>query len=132
LTPEIFTVDITVTQEVIDDRNHVNNLAYLQWCMEAATQHWQKRSTETMREQYIWYVLHHDVHYKAATFLGEQLQLKTWVSKNEGVRSERSFEISRIKDAKLIMHAKTTWCLLNTSTQKPIKITDEIRTLFEY
>ena len=131
MSAQVFTVNITVTSEVIDDRNHVNNLAYLQWCMDAATAHWAQNSTPQLRQDYVWYVLHHDVHYKAAAFLGETLQLKTWVSNNQGVRSERSFEIRRPADNQLIMHAKTTWCLLNANTQKPTKITDEIRTLFE-
>ena len=128
--PEVFTLQITVTAQNIDDRNHVNNLAYLAWCMDAAEQHWAKNSTPVMRQNYLWYVLHHDIHYKAAAFLNEQLTLKTWVSSNNGVRSVRSFTITRAQDDTVLVAAKTTWCLLNANTQKPTKITDEICNLF--
>ncbi len=130
MTPEVFSQTITVTPKVIDNRNHVNNLAYLQWCMEAATSHWERNSSAQMQEDYIWYVLHHDVHYRAAAFLGEVLTLETWVSNNYGVRSERSFKITRPIDGKLLVEARTTWCLLDAKSQRPARITDEICNLF--
>ena len=98
--------------------------------MEAAEAHWAKNSTPKMRDQYMWYVLHHDVHYKAAALLGDKLQLNTWVSHNAGVRSERTFSITRPADNKVIVTAKTTWYLMSAISQKPSAITDEIRNLF--
>lgn len=128
--PEVFSTRITVTQDVIDDRNHVNNLAYLQWCMEVASAHWDKNATPQMRGNYVWYVLEHKISYKAAAFLDQELLLETWVAENQGVRSVRNFKITRPEDKKLLVEAATTWCLLDAKRQKPTAITPEIRNLF--
>lgn len=124
---EIFTVPSTA----IDERNHVNNLTYLQWCVAAAEKHWNKFTTAEIEKKYVWFVLNHTIDYKNAAFLGEELKLTTWVEKNEGVRSERKYKIIRINDEKTLIVAKTVWCLLNAETLRPTKITDEIKALFQ-
>jgi len=124
---EIFTVPSTA----IDERNHVNNLTYLQWCVAAAEKHWNKFTTVEIEKKYVWFVLNHTIDYKNAAFLGEELKLTTWVEKNEGVRSERKYKIIRINDEKTLIVAKTVWCLLNAETLRPTKITDEIKALFQ-
>lgn len=103
----------------------------MQWCLDAAQQHWERNASEAIRQSYVWYVLHHEIDYKAPAFEGETLQVETWVDSSAGVKSERQYRIFRIKDEKLLIEAKTIWCLLNASTLKPSKIPSEIRTLFE-
>jgi acyl-CoA thioester hydrolase len=127
---EVFTKRIVVPASAIDSRNHVNNLYYLQWCLEAAEAHWERNASEKLRAAYIWYVLHHSIDYKAPAFEGEELTVETWVTTAEGVRSERRYKIYRTVDSKILAEAKTLWCLLDAKSQKPTKITDEIRTLF--
>lgn len=83
-----------------------------------------------MKKQYVWYVLNHFIEYKAAAFEGEELEVQTWVSTVEGVKSTRQFKIFRIKDHKLLVQAKTLWCMLDAKTLRPTKIPEEIRTLF--
>jgi acyl-CoA thioester hydrolase len=108
----------------------VNNLAYLEWCLEAAEAHWKQNATPNMQANYVWYVLRHSIDYNASAFEGEELEIKTWVTYSEGVKSERCYKITRIEDHQIIIEAKTTWCLLNANTRRPTKITEEIRTLF--
>lgn len=129
--PKIYTHRFTVPGSAIDTRRHVNNITYLEWCMEAAESHWKQEAPASMRSVYVWYVLNHFIEYKAPAFEGEELQIQTWVSFAEGVRSERQFRISRPKDEKLLVEAKTLWCLLDAITERPTKITEEIRTLFQ-
>lgn len=119
-----------VPASAIDRREHVNNLTYLQWCLEAAEGHWEQNASEQMRQDYVWYVLRHEIDYKAAAFEGDLLQVETWVKSSEGVRSERNYKIFRISDAKVLVEAKTIWCLLDGKTLRPTKIPEEIRTLF--
>ncbi len=127
---EVFTQQLTVPESAIDSRNHVNNLAYLQWCLEIAETHWDLRAPEGFHENYVWYVVHHAIDYKAEAFLGETLQIDTWIEKNKGVRSERRYKITRIADQKILVEAKTIWCLLNSKTLRPTIITEEISNLF--
>jgi acyl-CoA thioester hydrolase len=127
---EVFSHRFTVPASAIDAQGHVNNLAYLEWCLEAAEAHWKQNATSNMQANYVWYVLHHSIDYKTAAFEGEELEVNTWVSYSEGVKSERRYKISRIKDHQTIIEAKSIWCLLNANTRRPTKITKEIRTLF--
>jgi acyl-CoA thioester hydrolase len=131
LNPEIYSLRITVPASAIDERNHVNNLTYLQWCVDAAQDHWERNASEALRKKYVWFVLRHEIDYKNPSFEGEALQIDTWVATAEGVRSKRCYRIFRITDKKLLVEASTDWCLLAADTLKPTNITEEIRTLFE-
>ncbi len=119
-----------VPSSAIDALEHVNNLSYLQWCLDAAGKHWISKATKELQENYAWVVLNHNINYKAAAFKGEELEITTWVEKYEGVRSERHYKIIRLKDKQTLIKAKTIWCLLNRKTRRPTKITEEIITLF--
>jgi len=130
LKPEVFSFRLKVTASAIDDRHHVNNLKYLEWCLKAAEKHWEQNARPEMLENYVWYVLHHSIDYKAAAFKGEELEVRTWVTRSEGVKSERHYSISRVADKKELILAKTIWCLLDAKNLKPTRISDEIRNLF--
>ena len=130
MTSEVYTHQFTVPSSAIDTRKHVNNLAYLQWCMDAAEAHWKQKATAAMTEQFVWYVLSHFIEYKAAAFEGELLEVQTWVTETKGVKSTRRFKIFRIKDQQTLAEAQTLWCMLNAKTLRPTKIPEEICTLF--
>lgn len=128
--PQRFQREFVVPASAIDVRNHVNNLEYLQWCLDIAESHWDRNTNPELRSRYIWYVLKHEISYKAAAFEGDKLRITTWVEYSEGVRSERRYNIARIKDNKLLVEASTLWCLLDAHSQRPTQITEEIRNLF--
>jgi acyl-CoA thioester hydrolase len=130
LITDVFTQQITVPASSIDERGHVNNLAYLQWCVDAAEAHWTSKTSESLREKYVWYVINHNITYRASAFEAEVLELRTWVEISRGVRSERHYKIVRLLDQKTLVEGQTVWCLLNGKTLRPTKITDEISTLF--
>lgn len=130
MTSEVYTHRFTIPASAIDSRGHVNNVTYLEWCLNAAEAHWDRNAPEAMRTAYVWYVLRHEVDYKASAFEGEEVEVRTWVTKAEGVKSERNYSIFRITDNKMLVEAKTMWCLLDAKSQRPTKITEEIRNLF--
>lgn len=130
MSSEVYAHRFAVPASAIDVRKHVNNLAYLQWCMDAAEAHWDQKASTSMKEKYVWYVLNHFIEYKASAFEEEELEVQTWVSSSEGVKSTRGFKIFRINDNKLLVEAKTLWCMLDAKTLRPAKIPEEIRTLF--
>ena len=127
---EVFTKQFTVPSSAIDSRNHVNNLAYLEWCLDIAETHWNLKAPVGFQDDYVWYVIHHAIDYKAEAFVDEKLEINTWIEKNEGVKSERRYKIIRLEDGKTLIEAKTIWCLLNSKTLRPTKITEEISNLF--
>ena len=131
MSAQIFQKELTVTASAIDVRNHVNNLQYLQWCLDAAEAHWERNATQSMLKDYVWYVLKHEISYKASAFIDETLRISTWVTYSKGVRSERHYKIERITDGVELVTASTLWCLLDAHTLKPTPVTEEIRNLFE-
>lgn len=128
--PQKYTRHIIVPPDAIDALNHVNNIAYLQWCLDVAEAHWIDRTEVHLREKYVWVVLEHAISYKAPSFLGEELEIGTWIHSYKGVRSERHYTITRPADGKLIVEAKTNWCLVDAETHRPTKIPESIAKLF--
>lgn len=128
--PFVFKQKFTVPHSAIDALNHVNNVTYLQWCLDAAEAHWISKTTESQRNQYVWVVLNHFISYKNPSFLGEELETHTWIESYEGVKSERHYKIIRPADGKTIVEAQTLWCFLDAKTFRPTKITEEIYNLF--
>lgn len=128
--PFIFKQKFTVPESAIDGLNHVNNVTYLQWCLDAAEAHWISKTSEKQREQYVWVVLNHSISYKNPSFLGEELETQTWIDSYDGVKSERHYKIIRPLDGKTIVEATTLWCFLDAKNFRPTKITEEISNLF--
>ena len=115
----------------IDRMNHVNNVVYVQWVQDAASAHWRAYASGEMMEKYNWVVLRHEIDYRSAALLRDQLIARTWVQDYDGVRSNRRVQILRQRDGKLLAEAKTTWCLLSAVNKRPARITAEIKDLFK-
>ncbi|RMA66212.1 acyl-CoA thioesterase [Ulvibacter antarcticus] len=130
MTSEKFTQQFQVPASAIDERGHVNNLVYLQWCLDIAEAHWKSKTSEALREKYVWYVLSHNIQYRASAFEKEELRIETWVTETEGVKSKRHYRITRTTDNKTLVEAETLWCFLDAKSLRPTKIPEEILTLF--
>ncbi|MCF6167011.1 thioesterase family protein [Lutibacter sp.] len=126
---KVFAFQLTITEDVLDALNHVNNVYYLQWVQNAAQKHWDILSTPDLNSKYVWIVLRHEIDYLYAAKLHDEIIISTWVESLYGVKSERIVEIK--KNAKLIARAKTTWCLLAKKTMKPVRIPTEIMKIFK-
>jgi len=126
----VFKKRFIVPASAIDGLNHVNNVTYLQWCLDAAEEHWISKTSEKQRMENVWVVLNHFISYKNPSFLDEELETQTWIESYEGVKSERHYKIIRPADGKIIIEAKTLWCYLDAKTFRPTKITEEVSSLF--
>ena len=126
----IFEKKITVKTEDLDARNHVNNVRYVQWVQDIAEENWIDNTSTTIRDNYYWVMLSHHIQYKAEAVLGDDLLLKTFVTKSEGLRSTRIVEIYNQNTSKLLSSSETIWCLMSHETNKPTRITQEIVELF--
>jgi len=124
-----FSFTFKVTADQIDHLNHVNNVVYVNWVLDAAQKHWEFLSYNIMNTRYVWVVLRHEIDYLASAKLYDEITINTWVQKSEGVKSERIIEIR--KGDKVIAKALTIWCLLDKKTMRPVRIPPEIIKLFE-
>ncbi|MEM6517198.1 MAG: thioesterase family protein [Bacteroidota bacterium] len=127
---QIYEKYIIVKESDIDDRNHVNNLIYVQWVLEIAQEHWETKTKVDLRNDYYWILLSHTINYKAEALLGDNLQLRTFVTKSEGLKSIRQVEIYNNKTERLLTTSETTWCLMSSKNNKPTRIIPEIQKLF--
>ena len=125
---KVFSTTRKVISEEIDELNHVNNVVYVQWVQDIAKLHWAELVKNNPQEDdLIWVVLRHEIDYKNQAMLDDLVMLKTWVGETAGVKSVRHVEI--YKDDKILVKAKTTWCLLDAKTFRPTRITENIYNL---
>ncbi|WP_405567635.1 acyl-CoA thioesterase [Polaribacter sp. Asnod6-C07] len=120
----IFTLNITVSVEDIDNLEHVNNLVYVKWMDKIATTHWSFLTKENPLPQYVWVVMRHEIDYLKQAGLGDEITVKTWVGETRGITSVRLMEF--YKEDVLLVKAKTTWVMLNSKTFKPARIREDV------
>ncbi|WP_299621353.1 thioesterase family protein [uncultured Tenacibaculum sp.] len=121
---KVFTTTRVVVSEEIDNLNHVNNVVYVQWVQDIATLHWEYLVKDINAEDLIWVLVKHEIDYIGQAVLNDEITLKTWVGETKGVKSVRHVEI--FKEDKLLAKSQTTWCLLNSKTLRPTRITEDI------
>ena len=119
-----FQISIRVSENDIDELQHVNNVVYLQWVQDIVNQHWNQLKQGYDTSNYVWVVIRHELDYLGQANLGDELSAKTWVGETAGIKSVRYVEFS--KEGKVIVKAKTNWCLVDAKTLKPKRITGEI------
>lgn len=121
---ETFHIEKIVSTNDIDDLNHVNNVVYVKWMEEIATQHWQFLTKNNPLPEFVWVVLRHEIDYLQQAMLNDIITIKTWVGETKGFKSERL--IAFYKGDVLIAKSKTIWGMLATKTYKPSRITESI------
>ncbi len=123
---EPFELQIKVRPSDIDELDHVNNVVYVRWVQEVAAAHWDMVATPSMKEDYRWVVLRHEIDYRNAAFINDTIRGTTWVGEHHGARFERFVRLISVRDQRVLAEAKTMWCMIDAKTGRPVRITDEI------
>lgn len=127
---ETFTLRRKVTDEDLDELQHVNNVRYVQWIQDIAKEHWEVRATVALKKEFLWVVIRYEIDYKKQAFLNDELLIETFVGETTFVTSERFVNIRNAASGEILVAAKSVWCLLNSESKKPTKINDELRRVF--
>jgi acyl-CoA thioester hydrolase len=127
---EIFEICIPVLPADIDSMQHVNNVAYLRWVQDVAVAHWKHSATALEQQQWLWVVVRHEIDYKHAAVLGDEVVAKTWVGSAHGLKFQRHTELFRSSDGTLLAKALSIWCPLDAATRRPTPASDDIRRRF--
>lgn len=125
-----FQISVKVEEADIDQANHVNNVVYLRWVQDVSEGHWLAVATPEMLKNYYWVAIRHEIDYKNSGFLGDELLLKTHLKEYGGVRSKRIVQIIRKSDSKVLVESLTTWILMASTNQKPVRIPEDMMALF--
>jgi acyl-CoA thioester hydrolase len=121
---------IVVKSADIDELNHVNNVVYLSWVQDIAKEHWQIRASQEIINQYQGVVVNHNITYKKPLKIHQKVFIKTQVFDNaKGVLWGRMVWIYDDSEV-LVAEANTQYCLVDTQSFKPRRITDEIKSIF--
>ena len=118
--------DFAVPTAAIDALGHANNVEYLRWVQDVAGAHWRAICPPALQEKIIWVVREHRIRYLHSAFAGEQLRATTWVGTTHGATSVRYTRLTRAADAVVLCEAETTWVLLDPSSGRPVRVTDEM------
>jgi acyl-CoA thioester hydrolase len=125
-----FEMHVPVQPADLDEQNHVNNTVYLRWVQEVATAHWRAIASPEAQESIGWVVLRHEIDYKSPATLSDEILLRTWVGKATRLTFERFTEIRRNRDGQLVSKARTLWCPIDTQTNRPVRVSTEVRAQF--
>ncbi len=125
-----FEQSILVEQSHLDELQHVNNVQYLQWVQDIAGAHWQHLIHDNPTEFGLWVVRSHHIEYKRQAKLGDHLRVVTHVALTEGFLSERRVRFFLGDSNTLVAQCSTQWCYLDPTTQKLLRIPEEVHAIF--
>ncbi len=132
--PKIYEHEFIVSEDVIDDNGHVNNVTYVKWMQDVAVMHSRARGfgiSEYRNLGVTWVVRSHHIEYVASAFLGDRITALTWVARLSRSGSIRKYKFVRAEDSKVLARAETNWVYFNTKTSRPCAIHEEVFKSFE-
>ncbi|WP_336686320.1 thioesterase family protein [Chryseobacterium bernardetii] len=112
----VYEKQIKVTEEHIDQNNHVNNVQYVHWVEAAAAEHWDLLKHKTEYENDVWMLLDHHIRYKKQVYLNDIITVKTYPQVPEGAKQPRKVEF--YCNDELVVDSSTLWVLFDTEAKK--------------
>ncbi len=131
--PSIYHHHHEVSASEIDELEHANNAAYVNWMQSAAIAHSAAQGWPSQRywdASCAWVARSHKIEYLQPAHQGEALVVRTWVADMQRVSSLRKYEIVRESDGAVLARAETRWAFINLATRKPIRIPLEVQSDF--
>ncbi|MDR1924219.1 MAG: acyl-CoA thioesterase [Planctomycetaceae bacterium] len=130
---KIYSYKIMVMAADVDVNLHANNVCYVRWLNDAAVEH--SRANGWYAERYIelgsnWFARRHTIDYLAPAAEGDEIEIQTWISDWQAIKSTRKYRFIRIKDNVKIAEAETLWVFVNLKTGRPTKIPNEVSDCF--
>jgi acyl-CoA thioester hydrolase len=131
--PKVYHHRHQVLESEIDELDHANNAAYVNWMQAAAVAHSSAQGWPSQRywdSSYAWVARSHKIEYLQPAHQGESLVVRTWVADMQRVSSLRKYEIVRDADGTLLARAETRWAFVHLETRKPMRIPLEVQNDF--
>jgi acyl-CoA thioester hydrolase len=108
----------------IDHMGHVNNAVYLGWVQDAVIKHWERFAPAEAIEKYLWIALKHEITYRRAAFLNDDLVATVLLQRVEGARAFYRTLITRGED--VLAEVQSIWCSVDAATHRPIRLAREV------
>ena len=127
---DAFETNVMIRAEDVDEVGHVNNVTYVRWVQEAATAHWNARTSDAEKASVTWVVLRHEIDYLRAARPGDVVTAVTWVGPASRHAYERNTELRREGDGEPLARARTLWCPLDPVSGRPRRLEQPLRRRF--
>jgi acyl-CoA thioester hydrolase len=120
-----------IPEAAIDENGHVNNVTYVQWMQDIAVEHYASiGGIQAQGPDATWVVRTHKVEYFLPAFVGEEIEIRTWVETIQRVRSLRMYEFVRVTDGKTLVKGETDWVFVDVKSGRPLAIPDGVKNIF--
>ncbi len=83
-----------------------------------------------MAKKLSWVLLTWRINFIKRPKLDDEILVKTWVRKSDGITSVRDFEVYNSDNEKIIV-ASSKWCLINLETRRPVRFDDELSNAYQ-
>ena len=130
--PRIFHKSLLVGAESIDAVGHVNNREYLRWMEEVAVEHSAARGWPMQRyfdAGTAWVASTHFIEYLRPSFLGERLDVHTWIAAWDRRSCQRRYAVSRQR--KLLARGETCWTFVELASGRAVDLPAAVRDAFD-
>lgn len=118
----LFDLKLTVQPEQIDILGHVNNVVYVAWMQDVATAHIEALGLglkEYIELKHAMVAVEHQVQYRKAAMLDDEVILRTWFYDINALYSFRQYAFYRAKDNTLLFTGSTKWACIEIETGRP-------------
>ncbi len=116
-----------------DAYGHVNHANYLRYMQETAMDASAAAGYDIARYEAMgrfWFIRETNISYHHPLTYGDSVIVKTWVDDFRRVRSRRAYELRLVGSGELAAKGHTDWVYLDTITQQPITVPEEMITAF--
>ena len=130
----VYSKAITIPESAIDENGHANNVTYVQWMQDIAIEHYQSISgmNSMLPFDATWVVREHRIEYFLPAFVGEEIEVRTWIENIRRVRSLRQYEFVRKSDGRILVKGETDWVFVDIKTGVPRAIPDEVSNVLKH
>lgn len=128
-----YTHHLQVPASAIDGQGHVNNVEFVRWMQDAAVAHSDAVgcTAATRAHNALWVVRKHEIEYRRQAFVGDVIEVRTWILDCRHVSSRRKYEFVRPVDGAVLARGQTDWVLLDAATFAPKAIPQDIQQLYD-
>ncbi|MGA7123022.1 MAG: acyl-CoA thioesterase [Polyangiaceae bacterium] len=128
-----YVLELVVSDDDIDLLGHASNIAFVRWIQDAALAHSAAVGFDLdayRRLGAIFVVVRHEVDYMRPAMRGDVIDARTWISSVMVAKCERTTELVRKSDGRLLARARTTWGFVDLARGRPRRIDKELLVAF--
>lgn len=128
----VFEHPVIARPDDIDENGHVNNVTYVRWMQDAATNHSGSMGATdaVLKAGATWVVRSHRVEYLRPVMESDRVTVETWIEDVENVRSMRRYRFVRADDNLEVARGETLWVCVDARSGRPRAIPESVLDLF--